>query len=305
MPGPLAPAALDLNDLGVFGAVASRRSFAAAAAALGVPKATVSRKVKALEEQLGLRLLERTTRRVAVTEAGAALLERWRRIEAEALEARALVERFGAGPAGTLRVTAPFTLGREYLAPLLPEFLARHPALRVVLVLQNAPDDLIASGLDVAIWPWPLAESSYATRVVARTRQAVWASPVYLSRRGTPRRPADLADHDALLYVGGGGPPRHEWTLRQGARTETVAVRPLLACNDLAPLRAAARGGSGLLLADPTTVAEPVASGELVPVLPGWQGPAVEVRAVFPSRAGLSPKVRALVDFLVERLHPA
>jgi DNA-binding transcriptional LysR family regulator len=299
------PAELDLNDLGVFGAVASRRSFAAAAEALRIPKATVSRKVKSLEERLGLRLLERTTRRVSLTEVGAALLERWARIEEEAAEARAVVESYGAGPRGTLRVTAPYTVGREILSPILPEFLARYPELQVVLLLQNAPTDLIDRGVDVAVWPWPLGDTGLATRLLIRRVPSFYASPGYLKRRGRPERPEELSGHDALLYVGGAGTPRHEWTLHRGSREVTVPIRPVLACNDLAPLRDAAAGGAGILLADALTVLERVRRGELVPVLPGWAGRPIELRAVFPSRRGLAPKVRAFVDFLAERLGEA
>lgn len=296
------PTDFDLNDLGVFGAVASRRSFAAAAEALRIPKATVSRKVKALEERLGLRLLERTTRRVSVTEVGAALLEHWVRIEAEAAEARAVVESHGAGPRGTLRVTAPYTVGREILAPVLPDFLARYPDLQLVLLLQNAPSDLIDRGVDVAVWPWPLGDMGLASRLLIRRVPSFYASPAYLKRRGRPERPEALSGHDALLYVGGAGTPRHEWRLQRGGREVTVPVRPVLACNDLAPLRAAAARGAGVLLADELTVLETVRRGELVQVLPGWAGSPIELRAVFPSRRGLAPKVRAFVDFLVERL---
>jgi LysR family transcriptional regulator for bpeEF and oprC len=304
MPGKLDLAGLDLNELRVFGAVAARRSFVAAARALRIPTATVSRKVKSLEERLGVRLLQRTTRRVTPTDVGAALLERCQRIEDEVAEAEALVGSHRAAPRGTLHVTTPYTLGRELLAPLLPEFLARYPDLRVVLMLRNETDDLIARGVDVAVWPWPLRASNYATRLVLRGHPSFYASPAYLARRGRPATPQDLSSHDVLLYVGGEGAPRHEWTLRRGDRTLTVPVKPLLACNDFGPLRAAAAGGAGIILADAFMIRDRLRRKELVPVLPGWAGPPIDVRAVFPSRSGLAPKVRVFVEFLVERLGP-
>jgi len=297
-PGP------DLNEMRVFGAVATRRSFVGAAQALGMPKATVSRKVKVLEERLGVRLLQRTTRRVSLTEVGAAFLEHCQRIEEEIADAQAVVGLYGARPRGTLRVTAPYTLAREFLAPLLPEFLSRFPEVRVVLMLRNEPVDLVGRGVDVALWAWPLGDTSYATRLIARTRPSFFASPAYLRRRGRPATPEDLSAHDVLLYVGGGGTLRHEWTLHRGGRIVTVPVTPLLACNDLAPLRAAAVAGAGILLASEVMIPEALRKKDLVPVLPEWAGPVNEVRAVFPSRSGLAPKVRVFVDFLVERLTP-
>jgi LysR family transcriptional regulator, regulator for bpeEF and oprC len=302
MPRRLDLDALDLNELRVFGAVGSRCSFVSAAKALGVPTATVSRKIKSLEEGLGVRLLQRTTRRVALTEVGAALLERWTRIEEDLAEAGALVDSFGDQPRGTLRVTAPFTMGREYLMPFLPEFLARFPELKVVLLLRNDPGDLIERGVDVAVWPWPVQVTGCATRIIFRGRPVLFAGPAYLERRGRPVRPEDLAGHDVLLYIGGPGPPRHEWTLRRGTGTITVKVTPLLACNDFAPLRAAAEAGTGIIMAGDFMIRDALRRRELVPILPGWEGPALEVRAVFPSRSGLAPKVRAFIDFLVERL---
>jgi LysR family transcriptional regulator for bpeEF and oprC len=295
---------LDLNELRVFGAVASRRSFVAAARALRIPTTTVSRKVKALEERLGVRLLQRTTRRVSPTEVGAALLERWIRIEEEVADARAIIGSFGSRPRGTLRVTAPGTLGRVFLAPLLPEFLSRFPELHVVLLLRNEPQDLVERGVDVALWPWMPRSTGYATRLVMRADPGFFASPESRRRRGRPPTPNDLSRHDVLLYVGGPETPRHEWTLRKGDREVTVPVKAVLASNDITPLRIAAAAGAGILLADDIRIRDTLRRKELVPVLPGWAGPTIEFRAVFPSRSGLAPKVRVFVDFLVEKLGP-
>jgi LysR family transcriptional regulator, regulator for bpeEF and oprC len=295
---------LDLNELRLFGAVASRLSFAAAAAAMGVPKSTVSRKVALLEERLGVRLLQRTTRRVALTDVGAALLERWQRIGEELAEIGSMVGRYGASPRGTLRVTAPYTLGRDYLAPLIPEFLARCPEVRVVLQHRNQPLDLVTRGVDVAVWPWPVRGPNYATRLVSRLQPTLYASPAYLDRRGHPATPGDLADHDLLFYVGGDQPVRMEWTLRHGSHGVTIPVEPRLACNDLGPLRVAAAGGAGIVLIDELLIRDELQRGVLVPVLPGWANEPIDVRAVFPSRSGLAPKVRAFVDLVAERLAP-
>ncbi|HVP68359.1 MAG TPA: LysR family transcriptional regulator [Anaeromyxobacteraceae bacterium] len=294
----------DLNEMRVFSAVATRRSFVGASRALGMPKATVSRKVQALEERLGVRLLQRTTRRVTVTEVGAVFQERCARIEEEIADAEAAVGRYSDRPRGTLRVTAPYTLARDALVPWLPEFVQRYPEVRVWLTLKNEPEDLVGRGADVALTPWPLADSSHAARRVASSHSALFASPGYLERRGTPRAPEDLSGHGALLYAGGGQPPRFEWTLSRGARVATVPLAPVLVCNDLSPLVTAAIGGAGVLLALPASVPDAVRARRLVPVLPAWTGPTVEIRAVFPARAGLPPKVRVFLDFLADEVGP-
>ena len=296
--------ALDLNEMRVFAAVAARRSFVGAARALRMPKATVSRKVQALEERLGARLLQRTTRRVSLTEVGAVFYERCARIEEEIAEAERAVDKLGARPRGTLRVTAPYTLAREALLPAVPEFLRRYPEIRLWLTLKNEPEDLVGRGVDVALSPWPLSDSSHAARLLGTAHSGLFASPAYLRRRGAPRSPADLPGHDVLLYSGGPGASRFEWTLRQGARSVVVPLAPVLVCNDATPLEAAAAAGAGILLATPLALSDRVRSKALVPVLPSWSGPDVEVRALFPTRTGMLPKVRVFVDFLVERVAP-
>lgn len=297
--------ALDLNEMRVFAAVAARRSFVGAALALRMPKATVSRKVKALEGRLGVRLLQRTTRRVSLTEAGSVFHERCTRIEEEIAEAERAVGKLGARPRGTLRVTAPYTLAREVLLPLVPGFLRLYPEIRLWLTLRNEPEDLVGRGVDVALSPWPVADSDHAARLLGTARSGLYASPAYLRRRGAPRAPADLAGHDALLYSGGAGPVRFEWTLRQGERTQVAPLAPVLVSNDATPLEAAAVAGAGILLASPLSLSDRIRSGALVPVLAGWAGPDVEVRALFPTRIGVLPKVRVFVDFLVERVVPS
>jgi DNA-binding transcriptional LysR family regulator len=289
----------DLNALRVFSAVAARRSFVGAAAALGIPKATVSRKVQALEARLGLRLLHRTTRRVSLTEAGAAFLERCEAVEEAVAEAEAVVAELGGAPRGTLRVSAPFTLTQGFIAPYLPEFLARHPGLSVRLTLKNDVEDLAGRGVDVAISPWPPGDVRLVARRLGALAQGLYAAPGYLARRGHPRRPAELAGHPALAYTGGGEPGR-SFLLASRGRTVEVPCAAVLACNDFTPLRAAAVAGAGVMLAAHDRVAEDVAAGRLARVLPAWDGPPIEIRAIYASRAGLAPKVKAFVEFMAE-----
>jgi len=156
----------DLNDMRIFASVASRRSFTGAGTALGIPKATVSRKIRDLEHRLGVRLLLRSTRQVSLTDAGRAFLEHCLRIEDEISDAEAAVRRLGSGPRGTLRVSAPFSLSRVLLLPFLPGFLRQYPEVRVALTLKNEPEDLIGRGAEIALTPWPLPPSRHATRLI-------------------------------------------------------------------------------------------------------------------------------------------
>jgi DNA-binding transcriptional LysR family regulator len=294
----------DLNDMRVFAAVGTRRSFTGAGNAMGLPKATVSRRITALEKRLGVRLLQRSTRKVSLTDAGRAFLERCLRIEDEISDAEAAVRQLGSGPRGTLRVSAPFTLARVLILPFLPGFLRTYPEVRVALTLKNEPEDLVGRGAEVALTPWPLPPSRHSTRVLGSMQTRLFASPGYLEQRGRPGAPHDLSAHPTLVYAGGGGPTRLSWTISSGPRSETIPIFPALVSNDYAPLHAAALAGVGVVLSTRLLVDDALRSGALVPILPEWTGPAVEVRAVFPARSGLFPRARAFIDLLVARAAP-
>jgi len=294
----------DLNDMRIFAAVGSRRSFTAAGADLGMPKATVSRKIRNLEHRLGVRLLLRSTRKVSLTDAGRAFLERCLRIEDEISDAEAAVRRLGSGPRGTLRVSAPFSLSRALVLPFLPDFLRQYPEVRVSLTLRNEPEDLVGRGAEVALTPWPLPPSRHATRLLGTMPTRLYASPAYLDRRGIPKTPHDLSNHPTLLYAGGGGPARLAWTLSAGARSDSVSLSPALVSNDYAPLHAAALAGVGIVMSTRLMSEDAVRSGALAPVLPEWTGPAIEVRVIFPGRSSLFPRTRAFIDMLLSRASP-
>jgi DNA-binding transcriptional LysR family regulator len=294
----------DLNDMRIFAAVGSRRSFTGAGVVLGIPKATVSRKIRDLEHRLGVRLLLRTTRQVTLTDAGRAFLERCLRIEDEISDAEAAVRRLGSGPRGTLRVSAPFSLARVLLLPFLPEFLRQYPEVRLALTLKNEPEDLVGRGAEVALTPWPLPPSRHATRLIGTMVPRLYASPAYLERRGRPATPHDLSNHPTLLYAGGGGRARLEWSLSSGSRFESITLFPALVSNDHSPLHAAALAGVGIVASTRLMVEDAVRSGALLPVLPEWTGPAIEVRAIFPGRSALFPRARAFIDLLLSRGSP-
>jgi DNA-binding transcriptional LysR family regulator len=292
--------ATDLNELAIFGAVAARRSFTGGARALRVPKATVSRKIRALEARFDVRLLQRTTRKVTLTEAGEALLARWRLIEEQLADADAAVGRLRGTPRGLLRVAASPTLLTEWIAPLAAQFLARHPDVRIELVSSGEPIRLVGRGADLAVTHAPQADSSQVTRLLAALPTGLYAARAYLARRGTPASPEALADH-ASLYLSVDPLAPREWRLRRGRREVAVPVTPRLQANDLRPLVVALRSGAGLLSAPRVAVAAALASGEVAPVLPEWSTPPLDVRVVFPSRSGLPPRVRLFIDLLAER----
>jgi DNA-binding transcriptional LysR family regulator len=294
----------DLNDMRIFAAVGTRKSFTGGGKDLGLPKATVSRKIRDLEHRLGVRLLQRSTRQVTLTDAGRAFLERCLRIEEEISDAEAAVRRLGSGPRGTLRVSAPFSLARALLLPLLPDFLRQYPEVRLALTLKNEPEDLVGRGAEVALTPWPLPPTRHSTRLIGTMVPRLYASPAYLERRGRPKTPHDLTNHPTLLYVGGGGATRLSWTLSAGPRTESVPLFPALVSNDYGPLHAAALAGVGIVGSTRLLAEDAVRSGALEPVLPEWSAAPIEVRAVFPGRSSLFPRARAFLEMLVSRAAP-
>jgi len=288
----------DLNEILIFEAVASRGSFIAASRALDIPKATVSRKVQDLETRLGVRLLQRSTRRMALTEAGVAFHEHCARIAVEVEDAETAVGRLKGAVRGTLRLRAPFTMARLYLVPQLPEFLAHYPDLHVELMLRNEFEDVISHGADVALTALPLPDSSYSARLLGTATAGLYASPSYLERRGTPGHPEDLAHHAALVFAPLARPGQIQWALESGTRQANVAVVPLLAANDFTPLYHALLAGIGICLVPDYFAQADLQAGRLVRVLPQWSGPGIEAKAVYPSRRGMLPKVRVFLDFL-------
>jgi DNA-binding transcriptional LysR family regulator len=291
---------IDLNELAVFGAVATRRSFTGGARILRAPKATVSRKVRALESRLGVQLLQRTTRKVTLTEAGEALLVRWRLIEEQLEDADAAVGRLRGTPRGLLRVAAPPTLMAEWLAPLAAQFLARHPGVRIELLTRSEPVELVGRGADLAVTHGPQVDSSQVTRLVGELPTSVYAARTYLARHPAPQVPQELADHATLFLAPSPLVPR-EWRLRHGRREVVVPLAPRLVANDLRPLLAGLRAGTGLLVAPHLSVAAALAAEEVVPVLPGWKPPPLEFRVVFSTRLAIPPRVRLFIDLLAER----
>jgi DNA-binding transcriptional LysR family regulator len=285
--------------MAVFVKVAEAGSLSAAARGLGLSLTSVSRQLAALEERLGTRLVLRTTRRLALTEAGRLYHDQARRILGEVEEAEQALTAHHAEPAGRLHVAAPTLIGRLKLAPLLPEFLAQHPRLAIDLILTDRPVDLVEDGVDLAIRIGRLPDSSLVVRRLGGIRMRVCAAPGYLACRGDPAVPEDLAGHDCVAFAATPGPV--SWPFQTAAGRVMVAVAARIRANDLDAAVAAALAGAGLVRAPSWQVADLVAAGRLVPVLTCYERPLAPVQALFlPSRL-LSPKIRLFADFLAER----
>lgn len=290
-----------LQGMAVFVRVAELSSFSAAARQLGLSTSAVSKHVAALEERLGARLLNRTSRRLALTEVGSAYRDRCARIVREVEAAELAATGDAVEPRGKLKVNAPVSFGFRHLAPLLPEFLARHPGIGLDLTLNDRFVDLLEEGYDVAVRIGRLDDSTLVARRLATARFACVASPAYLARAGTPATPDALADHNCLSY----SYRRRfdEWSFARGGERRRLRVRGNLAANNGDVLRAAACAGLGIAhLPDFLLAEDDLAAGRLVRVLPGWHAPEIPIHAVFPPQRHAFARLRVFVDFLVERL---
>jgi len=295
--------ARDLNDTLIFVKVVEHGSFISAARALRLPKTTVSRKVQDLETRLGAQLLHRTTRKLGLTEAGNIYFEHCNRIARELDEAESAVGQLQGGPRGWLRFTAPYSVGITWIAPLLGEFHARYPEVRLEMVLTNEPLDLIAKEIDVALRVGNLPDSNLVARRLSVFRTQVYASPDYIARHGEPLHPDDLQHHRTLAMQKSRRNGGYAWTLSDGEAAVEYRVDPVLVANDPAALSGALLCGEGLMLASDVTIKGYAEHGFVQRVLAGWTGPELDFNAVFPRGQVQSPKVRAFVDFLVERLN--
>ena len=289
----------DLNELAVFTYVVEHGGFTAAAEATQLPKSIISRRIASLEKRLGVRLLERTTRKVHVTEIGNIYYQHCRRMIDEADNADLYVEHAMEIPRGTLRVSASVNVGQHLLAPIAAEFMAQYPEVQLELVWTNRLIDVIDEGFDLAIRVGALRDSSLVARSLGQWRLFLYASAEYLKARGTPQKPEDLQGHDCLLMsdMTGG----NHWTLTMGDITERVVLTPRASVNDFETLRRMVADGGGIAIL-PSYMHYGDYFNRLVRVLDDWTGPLAELHATFPSRRGATPKVRAFLDFLVVRL---
>ncbi|MGQ9369969.1 LysR family transcriptional regulator [Azospirillum sp. A39] len=291
-----------LDDMVAFIKVVEARSFTAAADKLGLSKSVVSRRIADLEYRLGARLLNRTTRRLSLTEVGQAFYERCSRILADLEEAEHAAADLHAAPRGRLKVNAPLSFGLLHLAPAVAVFLERHPAIEIDIDLNDRYVDLIDEGYDVAVRIGRLRDSSLIARRLAPNRRVVVASPAYLEARGTPRTPDELSEHACLIYTN--VPMAEQWQFRVDGETRAVRVSGTLRANNGDMLRAAALAGRGIAVLPTFMCGDALQSGALRCLFDDCYFSESGVYALYPQNRHLSPKVRVFVDFLAGRFGP-
>jgi DNA-binding transcriptional LysR family regulator len=287
-----------LTSMSVFICAADKRSFTAAAEVFGISVTMVGKHVRFLEERVGAKLLNRTTRRQSLTEIGRIYHERCKQLLADADAADACVDEMRASPRGLLKVHAPVSFGSQRLAPALASYLRRHPQVEVDLALHDRTVDLVEEGYEAAIRIGPLADSSLIARALKPYRMWLCAAPGYLSETGAPKTPQDLARHNCLGFAY--WQKKNIWRLRKSERTENVQVKGRLTVNNGQALRTAAIEGLGIIMQPEVLVGDDVAAGRLVRLLPDYELPSRPMHLVYLADRRPTPKLRSFIDFIVE-----
>lgn len=294
----------DLNDLYYFAMVVEHGGFGAAGRAIGVPKSRLSRRIALMEERLGVRLMQRTTRRTVLTEVGQHFYLHCQAVLSEAEAAEETIARARAEPRGLVRISCPELLAKNLLAPLLPRFLAAHPQVRIQLESTNRRVDLVEEGIDIAIRVRNVIEdrANQVARTLGHGRMVLAASPALLARTGEPQTPWDLMRMPCLTMSHSDG--RARWALLDpdGHEITLQIDQPTLMTDDLVVLTAAASHGIGVALLPRLVCQQALASGQLRELLPSYRIPWGILHLVFPTRRGLVPAVRRLIDFLVDEM---
>ncbi|WP_286505676.1 LysR substrate-binding domain-containing protein [Variovorax davisae] len=292
----------DLNDLALFAMVVEHRGFSAASRELGIPKSRLSRRVAQLEARLGVRLLQRNSRNLTPTSVGQAYYERCREVVMLATSATDVIDKALAEPQGTLRVSCPISLAQFWLTPLLSVFMRAHPKVVISLAVTNRPIDLLNESMDVVLRVRrpPLGDSGMVVRPLARTADILVGSPTLSAQFGAPSSIKELQHWPTLSMPVPGD--QYCWRLRSVGGLEQLVHRPRLITDDMFALKSAALDGTGIALLPPMICAAELEAGTLRAILPDWSAEPGEIQAVFPSRRGMLPAVRAFVDFLIA--HP-
>lgn len=284
------------KQISTFAEVATRGSLSAAARAEGVAPAMISRRLDALEQRLGVKLLQRSTRKLALTNEGSAFLEDCQRILAELEEAESMVSERSRQASGTLTISAPAGFGRQHVAPLIPDFLSEHRDLSLSLSLNDRVVDLIGEGIDVAIRIAALSDSNLIGVKLADNKRVVVASPDYLKRHGRPQSLDELSRHNCLAFSSDGS--QRGWTFRQHGKNVTLKVDGNMVCNDGEVLHDWALSGKGLAWRSMWEVGAEIDSGKLCTVLDEYTAPGNDIYAIFAQRRHLPLRIRAFIDFL-------
>jgi DNA-binding transcriptional LysR family regulator len=284
---------MDLNEIKVFVRVAQTGSFTRAAKQLGIPNSTASAKVSALERRLGVTLLQRTTRKLRLTEGGEAYFLQASQGLEEIFKAEAEIDALQREPQGLLRVTAPIDLGSSCLAELISAFRKKYPAVNVELIFTSRYVDLVAEGVDVAMRAGKLRDSGLIARKVGVADWIPIASPAYLKQAGAPSHPKDLRHHACLQFTPLG---TDEWQLTDGKHTVNVSLGRQLVVNEVNFTKALALAGNGIALLPSYICRNEIRSAKLVRILPEWRGRVDALHLVYPGQKFVAPKVRAFVD---------
>lgn len=284
-----------LREMERFVRIVETGSFSAAARDLKLGQPAISKAIAGLEERLGTRLLVRSTRQLSPTEAGTAFYERAQRAIAEANEADAAAQGVGSGLEGRLRICAPVTFARLHLVPRLGAFLDAHPRLQLELVMDDRVIDLVAENIDAALRLGRMSDSSLRARKMAQAERYVVASPAYLAKRGVPSNPADLLEHDGIVYGQSSG--GQEWSFRRGTSETSIRLRTRLTLSAAEGVREAVLAGQGFAITSRWMFAPEIASGAVVPVLREWTLPPMELWIIYPSGKLTSTKARAFVKW--------
>lgn len=291
-----------LTAMKVYCSVVENDSLAGAARTLNISPSVVSKQLSALEDRLGVRLLNRTTRRVSVTEVGTAYYDRCKRILADVDEAEIAVSRTHSEPRGLLRITAPSTFAHRHVTPHLPKFIDRFPEVEVQVQVNDRIVDLVDDGIDLAIRIAQLKDSSLIARRLAPNHRLIVATPEYLKTWGIPDRPEDLLQHALITWPQGN--PVNDWHFMVDDNEQMIRTKGTISMNNGDSILSTVLAGGGLAMMNAFMAGEYVQDGRLLPVLDDYVREDVPIYAVYPSSRHLSPKVRAFVDFLVEIYGP-
>lgn len=288
-----------LTDMATFAAVVEQNSFSAAANVLQISKSNVSRRVASLEERLDVKLMHRTTRKLGLTESGRVYYEHCARLVSEARDADYAIRLMHSTPSGLLNVSVPETLGRNFILPVLPEFMKSYPDIRLNLTITSRKVDLREERCDLAVRKGEIDDESLCAIPLGSSTQMLYASPDYLASAGPLVRPDDLTDHAYLSSAIAYGPTDLE--LKCGADKVGIRLTPRLSVRDHEALLSMTLSGIGVALLPAWMTHEHVRAGRLVPVLPGYLGPSVDFNVVFLPHRSMAPNLRAFVEFLKQR----
>ncbi len=290
----------DLRRMVIFFHVVDSQSFSAAARQLGIARSAVSRHVSLLEKSIGVRLLNRTTRRLSLTEAGETYYQSCARIVAEAEMATQRVCQLQDEPVGTLKITAPSSLGDPLVTPLVRDFMERYSALNVDLLLDDQVVDMVGEGIDVSIRVGWLDDSNFVARKLGDMTRLLCASPGYIEQHGRPESPADLAQYDCIIFTQ--LPTPYHWAFTRNKREERVQVKGRLKTNNASAVRNAMLGGVGIGAVSSFLIGEDIKTGRLEHLLPDYECGTAGIYAVYQHRHYQQAKVRLFIDFIARQI---